>query len=148
MVNAVSGTSTGAPVCSTLQTEQHPSWARWVDGSICPAPGAPLPWQITAPASGSEAAMLAAQHAPMGAKICTTRAIKTIGRKFFSRRRIANPSASDLNHLWSPKSRSGSRNYVAAIRRDAGEKRCVLQHLEGALPRYQVTVVVQLNPNR
>ena len=25
----ICGTSTGAPVCSTLQTEQHPSWARW-----------------------------------------------------------------------------------------------------------------------
>jgi hypothetical protein len=41
---------------------------------------------MTAPASGSEAAMLAAQHAPMGAKICTIRAIRTMGRKFFSRR--------------------------------------------------------------
>src|SRR3954462_14730117 len=52
---------------------------------------------MTAPASGSEAAMVAAQHAPIGAKICTARAIRTIGRKFFSRR-IANPSTSDLNH--------------------------------------------------
>ena len=89
-----------------------------------------LPWQMTAPASGSEAAMVAAQHAPIGAKICTARAIRTIGRKFFSRR-IAHPSASDLNHLWSPKSRSGSRNYVAALGRKPGEKRCVLQHYEG-----------------
>ena len=40
--------------------------------------------------------MLAAQHAPIGAKICTTRAIRTTGKKFFSRLRIANPSASDL----------------------------------------------------
>ena len=30
--------------------------------------------------------MVAAQHAPMGAKICTARAIRTMGRKFFSRR--------------------------------------------------------------
>src|SRR5436190_24326247 len=52
---------------------------------------------MTAPASGSEAAMVAAQHAPIGAKICTTKAIRTIGRKFFSRR-IANPYTSDLNH--------------------------------------------------
>src|SRR6266704_1831065 len=51
---------------------------------------------MTAPASGSEAAMVAAQHAPIGAKICTTRAIRTIGRKFFSRLRIANPSVSEL----------------------------------------------------
>src|ERR1700726_4516333 len=40
--------------------------------------------------------MLAAQHVPMGAKICTTRAIRTTGKKFFSRLRIANPSDSDL----------------------------------------------------
>ncbi len=32
--------------------------------------------------------MLAAQHAPIGAKICTVRAIKTIGKNFRSRRRI------------------------------------------------------------
>ncbi|MEH2501847.1 hypothetical protein V1290_000658 [Bradyrhizobium sp. AZCC 1578] len=145
-IAAVCGPSTGAPVCSTLQTEQHPSWARWLAWSACPASGAPLPWQMMAPASGSEAAMLTAQHAPIGAKICTTRAIRTIGRKFFSRRRIANPSASDLNHPWSPKSRSGSWNYVAASRRDAGEKRCVLHHLEGALPRYQAPGELELNP--
>src|SRR5471030_1204407 len=36
--------------------------------------------------------MLAAQHAPIGAKICTARAIRTIGRNFLSRRRIANPT--------------------------------------------------------
>src|SRR5882757_6138230 len=51
---------------------------------------------MTAAASGSEAAMLAAQHAPIGAKICSTRAIRTIGRKFFSRLRIANPSKREL----------------------------------------------------
>jgi hypothetical protein len=38
--------------------------------------------------SGSEAAMLAAQHAAMGAKICTIKAIMTIGRNFRNRRRI------------------------------------------------------------
>src|SRR5215207_2928458 len=145
-IAAVCGTSTGAPVCSTLQTEQHPSWARWPVWSACPAPGAPLPWQMKAPASGSEAAMLAAQHAPIGAKICTARAIRTIGRKFFSRRRIAIPSASDLNHHESPKSRSGSRNYVAASRKEPGEKRRVLQHLKGALPQYQASGELQLNP--
>ncbi len=32
--------------------------------------------------------MVAAQVAPTGAKICTSAAIRTIGRKFFSRRRI------------------------------------------------------------
>ena len=119
-------------LCSTLQTEQHPSCARWLVWSVCPAPGAPLPWQMTAPASGSEAAMLAAQHAPMGAKICTIRAIRTMGRKFFSQR-IANPSASELNHPESPKSRSGSRNYVAASRSKPGEKRCILKLSGGTL---------------
>src|SRR6476620_7139585 len=144
VIAAICGTSTGAPVCSTLQTEQDPSWARWPVWSVGPAPGAAPPWQMTAPASGSEAAMAAAQHAPIGAKICTTRAIRTIGRKFFSRR-IAHPSASDLNHLWSPKSRAGSRNYVAASGRKPGQKRCVLQHLEGTLPRYQVAGELHLN---
>src|SRR5436190_21857368 len=100
---------------------------------------------MTAPASGSEAAMDAAQHAPIGAKICTARAISTIGRKFFSRR-IANPSASDLNHLESPKSRSGSRNDVAASRSKLGEKQCILRRRQGALPRYQASGALQLNP--
>src|SRR6266545_4087052 len=100
---------------------------------------------MTAPASGSEAAMVAAQHAPIGAKICTARAIRTIGRKFFSRR-IANPSASDLNHHESPKSRSGSRKYVAALGKKLGAKRSVLQLLEGTLPRYQASGVLQQNP--
>ena len=35
--------------------------------------------------------MLVAQHAPIGAKICTARAIRTIGRNFRNRR-IANPT--------------------------------------------------------
>ena len=107
---------------------------------------AALPWQMTAPASGSEAAMLAAQHAPIGAKICTARAIRTMGRKFFSRR-IANPSASELNHPESPKSRSGSRNYVAASRSKPGEKRCILAAF-GMAPylEYQASGVLRLNP--
>ena len=106
---------------------------------------AALPWQMTAPASGSEAAMLAAQHAPIGAKICTISAIRTMGRKFFSRR-IANPSASELNHHESPKSRSGSRNYVAASRSKPGEKRCILKLSGGTLREYQVSGVLRLNP--
>jgi len=36
--------------------------------------------------------MLAAQHAPTGAKICTVRAIRTIGKKFRNRRRINEPT--------------------------------------------------------
>src|SRR5215213_6951543 len=55
-------------------------------------------------------------------------------------------SASDLNHHESPKSRSGSRKYVAALGRKAGQKRCVLQLLKGALPRYQALGVSQVNP--
>jgi hypothetical protein len=35
--------------------------------------------------------MLTAQQAPIGAKICTASATRTMGRKFFSRRRIAKP---------------------------------------------------------
>lgn len=36
--------------------------------------------------------MLAAHVAPMGANICTTQAIRTIGRKFRNRRRINEPA--------------------------------------------------------
>jgi hypothetical protein len=39
--------------------------------------------------------MLAAQHAPTGAKICTIRATRTTGKKFFSRLRI-QPTQCDL----------------------------------------------------
>src|SRR5205823_5023786 len=41
-VRAVCGVSTGAPVCSTLQPEQQPSWARCgpVWSLLCPAPAA------------------------------------------------------------------------------------------------------------
>jgi hypothetical protein len=34
--------------------------------------------------------MLAAQQAPIGANICTVRAIRTMGRNFHNRRRIKN----------------------------------------------------------
>src|ERR1700712_1171987 len=67
---------------------------------------------MTAAASGSDAAMLAAQQAPIGAKICTTNANRTIGRNLFSRARIANPSEAEPNHQGSPKSRSGSRVFI------------------------------------
>ena len=67
------------------------------------------------------------------------------GRKFFSRR-IANPSASELNHPESPKSRSGSRNYVAASRSKPGEKRCILKLSGGTLRKYQASGVLGLNP--
>jgi hypothetical protein len=40
--------------------------------------------------------MLAAQHAPIGAKICTARAIRTIGRNFRNRRRISEPTFSKI----------------------------------------------------
>ena len=40
--------------------------------------------------------MLAAQHAAIGAKICTTRAIRTIGRNFRNRRRISKPIPFDV----------------------------------------------------
>src|SRR5262245_26035270 len=43
LIAAICGVSTGAPVCSTLQNEQHPSWARWPAWSACPAPGELLP---------------------------------------------------------------------------------------------------------
>src|SRR5260370_36454710 len=43
---------------------------------------------MAAAGRGWEAAMLAAQHAPIGARICPARAIRTPGRKFRNRRRI------------------------------------------------------------
>ncbi len=39
--------------------------------------------------------MLAAQHAPIGAKICTAMAIRTIGKNFRSRRRISESTFSN-----------------------------------------------------
>jgi hypothetical protein len=73
------------------------------------------PEQIWAALKGSEAAMLAAQHAAIGAKICTVRAIRTIGRNFRSRRRIDEPTSSKLliNHAGSPESRQGCLRYDA-----------------------------------
>ena len=35
--------------------------------------------------------MVAAQHAAIGAKICTAKAIRTIGRNFRNRRRMSKP---------------------------------------------------------
>ena len=52
------------------------------------------PEQIAAAWRGSEAAMLAAKHAPIGAKICTIRAIRTIGKNFRNRRRIGTSTSS------------------------------------------------------
>jgi hypothetical protein len=39
--------------------------------------------------------MLAAQQAPIGAKICTVRAIRTMGRNLRNRRRIEKPPVRD-----------------------------------------------------
>jgi hypothetical protein len=39
--------------------------------------------------NGSEAAILAAQQTAIGARICTAKANKTIGRNFRNRRRIS-----------------------------------------------------------
>src|SRR3954451_20365470 len=73
--------------------------------------------------------MLAAQQAPIGAKICTTSANRTIGRKFLSRLRIANPSGRDLITLGVrsrdqvpgfsfPSARIGPARVLAATARD------------------------------
>ena len=71
---------------------------------------AALPWQMTAACSGSDAAMLAAQVAPIGAKICTNTAIRTIGRNFPSRRRMIPPfPTSPINHAESWELSSGSQ---------------------------------------
>jgi hypothetical protein len=40
--------------------------------------------------------MLAAQQAAIGARICTITAIRTIGRNFRNRRRINEPTFSDI----------------------------------------------------
>ena len=58
-------------------------------GLIRLAGGRPMsPEQIIPACSGSDAPMLAAHVAPIGAKICTNRAIRTTGRNFASRRRM------------------------------------------------------------
>lgn len=103
------GASSGAPVCNTLQAAQQPSWAWCPVWSSCPLPGF-APWQMLATASGSDKARLIAQQAPIGAKICTNRATRTIGRKFFSRRRIAKPIRRGTNHHrpWKSRHRSAS----------------------------------------
>src|SRR5437879_12546478 len=50
------------------------------------------------------------------------------------------------NHHESPKSRAGSRNYVAASRSKLDGKRRILRRGQGTLPRYQASGVLQLNP--
>jgi hypothetical protein len=85
------GVSMEAAAGATQQTAQAPSCSRCPPvGSIWPAAEAAPPEQIAAACSGSEAAMLAAQQAPIGARICTARAISTRGRNFRNRRRIKN----------------------------------------------------------
>src|SRR5262249_52413214 len=112
-IAAVCGGSTGAPVCSTPQSPQQlvpassaPDWSSWL------VPAAALPWQITAALRGSEAAMLAAQQATIGAQTWSASANRTMGRKFFSRLRIATSIRGQNNHQQSPKSRRRSRNYL------------------------------------
>ena len=56
------------------------------------------------------------------------------------------PIRFELNHPESPKSRSGSRNYVAASRSKPGEKRCILKLSGGTLRKYQASGVLGLNP--
>jgi len=51
-----------------------------------------------------------------------------------------------FNHPESPKSRSGSRNYVAASRSKPDEKRCILKHSGGTLRKYQASGALGLNP--
>src|SRR5664279_2043874 len=53
---------------------------------------------MTAACSGSAAAMLAAKQAPIGARICTVRAIRTMGKKFRNRRRINEASLFELGN--------------------------------------------------
>ena len=45
-------------------------------------------WQMIPTCSGSEAAMLTAQQAAIGARTCNTNAVRTIGRNFRNRHRI------------------------------------------------------------
>jgi hypothetical protein len=51
---------------------------------------------MAAACRGSEAAMLVAQQAAIGARICTIKAISTIGRNFRNRRRINESSFLDI----------------------------------------------------
>ena len=106
------GVSIGAPAWATLQAEQQPSWARgWPDGSVWPEVAPPSSWQMEARCNGSDAPMLAAQHATIGAKTCTARATRTIGRNFRNRRRISKSIPFNVlaNHAQSRVSRLGSR---------------------------------------
>src|ERR1700682_2584226 len=62
--------------------------------------------------------MPAAQHAAIGARLCTITAIRRNGRNFRTRRRINEPPSTTLptNHAESPESRSGSRRFGATRR--------------------------------
>jgi hypothetical protein len=64
-------------------------------GLVCPAPK-PHRRDNDGRMQRIGGAMLAAQHAPIGAKICTIRAIRTIG-KIRSRRRINVPTFNIAN---------------------------------------------------
>ncbi len=70
---------------------------------------AALSWQMRAAWRGSEAAMLVAQHAAIGASFCTTRAVRTIGRNFRNRRRIRSKPPFRPRHLIIPEVRSRDR---------------------------------------
>jgi hypothetical protein len=83
------GVSIGA-AWATLQAAQQPSWAQdWPDGSVEFEVGAPSSWQMEDPSNALDAPMPAAQHATIGAKNCTAKATRTIGRNFRNRRRIS-----------------------------------------------------------
>ena len=88
-ISALCGASTGAPVCSHAADRTAAIVGAMLAGLIGLVRSKPhCREQITAACRGSEAAMLAAQQAPIGAKICTNSAIRTMGRNFLSRRRI------------------------------------------------------------
>jgi hypothetical protein len=62
-------------------------------------------WQISAALNGSEAVIAVAQHAPIGARICTNKAMKKIGKYFRSRARIlVVPERGPINHAVNDKS--------------------------------------------
>ena len=50
---------------------------------------APSSWQMEDPSNALDVPMPAAQHATIGAKNCTAKATRTIGRNFRNRRRIS-----------------------------------------------------------
>src|SRR5262249_29738297 len=85
------GESSDAPACAAQQSQQKLSRTRgsplW---SSCWGIETGSLWQISPRRSGSPTAAAAAQDAPMGAKICTTSATKTIGKNLCKRCRIMN----------------------------------------------------------